>query len=284
MSQKKKTASTRKRRRQRRRIMRLSAILLAALVLIAAGIFLYRSLSGDEDDVRTPEPTIEPQDTPDADFFPAESARPAITVTPLPDVTPVAAAPTPTPAPTPAAQPNVVSFYRPEGKYYSPRVRLDSEVTGPFKRETDIGSFEAIASSLARLEGEFFGDIFNDAWNRFPDTANCKIGYSLRYALDDGSEIAFTILTPSDIGHEEYIECWIYDDVHVQPYERYSHLKESRMKADTLISSIKLTGGSKIKHVKEIWLTTFIYTSEAEFDANRNYTGDVSCQVHITPA
>ena len=47
------------------------------------------------------------------------------------------------------------------------------------------------------------------------------------------------------------------------------------MKESTIISSIKLTSGSKIKEVGDITLTAFIYTGEDCFDDGGNYIGDV---------
>ena len=49
-----------------------------------------------------------------------------------------------------------------------------------------------------------------------------------------------------------------------------------------MITSIKLTCGSRIADVEEIWLTAFICASLDEFDAGRNYTGDTACTLHIT--
>ena len=191
------------------------------------------------------------------------------------------AQPEPTPTVVPGSRPDVLSFYTPQGKNYSPRVRMGDTYTGPWKKGKDIGSFEAIPSDDAILDGSFFGDIFGAAWTAFPDAKSCKIGYTLRYTLDDGSEIRYTMLSPSHIEHTEYIECWLYDDYHQTPHKFYSHLKPSRMKDDTLITSIKLTAGAKISHVTDIWLTAFVCASLDDFDADRNYIGDTSCTIHI---
>ena len=204
---------------------------------------------------------------------------PAITSTPAPTPEPT---PEPTPTAVPGEYPDVVSFYRPEGKPYSPRVRMGGEYAAKWKKGEDIGSFEVIASDADRLEGEFFGDIFGAAWKAFADADQCRIGYTLRYALQDGSEIRYTMLSPDHIEHTEYLECWLYDDYHRQPHKSYSHIKT--MKDDTLITSIKLTCGRRIAQVTEIWLTAFIYASPDEFDADRLYTGETSATLHITRA
>lgn len=227
---------------------------------------------------------------PKADVAVAPSPSPTVaaTVEPAPTDAPTEA-PSPTPGPTsaptatavPGSRPNVVSFYTPSGKSYSPRVRMGDTYTAPWKKGKDIGSFEVIASDADRLEGDFFGDIFGGCWKAFPDAGQCKIGFTLRYTLADGSEIQYTMLSPDHIEHTKYVECWLYDDYHREPHKSYSHIK--RMQDDTLITSIKLTGGRRIRDVREIWLTAFIYASLDEFDANRNYTGPTSCTLHITP-
>ncbi len=153
--------------------------------------------------------------------------------------------------------------------------------TAPWKKGKDIGSFEVIASNDELLDGSFFGDIFGAAWKRWPNADLCRIGYTLRYTLDDGTEIRFSMLSPNHIEHTKYIECWLYDDYHREPHKFYSHLKGSSMKSDTLITSIKLTAGRQIARVTDIWLTAFICTSLDDFDEDRNYIGNTSCTIHI---
>ena len=138
---------------------------------------------------------------------------------------------------------------------------------------------EVIASDKELLDGDFFGDIFGAAWKSFPDADSCKIGYTLRYTLDDGSEIKYSMLSPKHIEHTEYIECWLYDDYHREPHQSYSHLNS--VGKDTLMTSIKLTCGSQIARVQDIWLTAYVCSSLDDFDDDRNYIGDTSCTIHI---
>ena len=266
-----------KKKQRRRRLMISGGALGAALLIALALLSLLRSSAPDG----AVPPALPPAET----AIPAAQAgAPEPTPSPSPEPTPEPT-PTPSPEPTPTivpgSIPNVVSFYTPQGKNYSPRVRMGDSYAGPWKKGKDIGSFEVIASDEAILDGSFFGDIFGAAWKAFPDAGRCKIGYTLRYTLDDGSEIRYTMLSPKHIEHTEYIECWLYDDYHVKPHQFYSHLKGSSMKSDTLITSIKLTAGKQIGHVTDIWLSAFICTSLDDFDEQRNYTGDTSCTIHI---
>lgn len=259
-----------RRRRQRRQRITIGVVAGLVVIVIIVAFILLRPGAGDES--AAPVPTA-------VDVEPTATAMPTAIPTALPTSTPE---PTATPTVEPGLVPDVVSFYQPEGKSYSPRVRMGDEFSAKWKKGEDIGSFEVIASDADRLEGDFFGDIFGGCWKTFPNADQCKIGFTLRYSLSDGSEIQYTMLSPSHVEHTEYIECWLYDDYHREPHKSYSHIKS--MKDDTLITSIKLTCGRKIKEVQEIWLTAFICASMDEFDANRNYTGPTACTLHITRA
>ena len=266
-----------KKQRRRKRILMAAIAGVGAVCLAALALFLLGRPGADR---AAPAAVATQAATPEVSPVPTELPAAAPTPVPTPEPTPT---PTPQPTPTvvPGSRPDVVSFYTPQGKNYSPRVRMGDTYTGPWKKGKDIGSFEVIASDEELLDGDFFGDIFGKAWKAFPDADSCKIGYTLRYTLDDGNEIKFTMLSPKHIEHTEYIECWLYDDYHREPHTFYSHLKGSSMKSDTLMTSIKLTGGSKISHVTDIWLSAFICASLDDFDADRNYIGNTSCEIHI---
>ena len=287
-------ARPRARRRRSRRQMRLRALELGAIAIgavVLAALLLTHLLRkpGQDLTVSAPvEPTVairaaEPaEDSPPGpgeggaqeplDAVPVETP----TAEPTPEPTPV-----PTPTAVPGSRPDVVSFYTPQGKSYSPRVRMGDTYSAPWKKGKDIGSFEVITSDEQLLDGSFFGDIFGAAWKQFPDADSCKIGYTLRYTLDDGTEIRYSMLSPKHIEHTEFIEVWLYDDYHREPHQFYSHLKDSQMKSNTLITSIKLTAGSQIARVTDIWLTAYVCASLDDFDAERNYIGDTSCTIHI---
>ena len=255
------------RRRRQRRIIAVAALAIAVIAIIL--FFILRSHGADTPATPAPSPTAEATALPTPEI-------PESTPVPTPEPTPT---PAPTPRPTPEGMPDVVSFYTPQDKSYSPRVKMGDTFTAPWKKGKDIGSFEVIASDKDLLPGEFFGDIFGAAWKAFPGSNGCKIGYTLRYTLDDGTEIKYTMLSPKHIEHTEYIEVWLYDDYHREPHQFYSHLKSAG--GDTLMTSVKLTCGSQIDRVQDIWLTAFICSSLDDFDENRNYIGDTACTIHI---
>ena len=273
MSNRHLSRAERRRAQQRKNMMAIGAMALIAVVLVIAVILILKP-HGDAPAAAIVEATDTPAPTLEATAIPVATA----TATPEPTPEPTDTS-EPAPAFAPGDIPDVVSFYQPKTKSYSPRVKMDDEFSAKWKKGEDIGSFEVIASDEDELPGDFFGDIFGAAWKAFPQADQCKIGFTLRYTLKDGGEVKYTMLSPSHIQHTEYIECWLYDDYHRKPHQNYSHIKS--MKKDTLITSIKLTCGKKIADVDEIWLTAFICTSLNDFDADRNYTGDTSCTLHI---
>lgn len=224
----------------------------------------------------TPEATPTPEPTPVPTPTPAPTAVPTPTPEPTPEVTPE-----PTPTPDDGTHPNVISIYIPKANSKN-RIR-QTEFTGPWKKKQDIDCFEVLASNEETVTGTGFKAMFDKLWEAFPNREGYKIGYELQYALKDGTEIRYTILSPKDIQKTEYLECWLYDDIHQKAGVRYTHLSEKDMKEDTLITSIKLTCGSKIADVgDEIHLKAFLYWDPAtQINFDGFYVGSVSHEIVI---
>ncbi|MBO5952757.1 MAG: hypothetical protein J6Q53_01305 [Oscillospiraceae bacterium] len=187
---------------------------------------------------------------------------------------------TETQLPTPDIFPDTIGLYIPVGDGTKDR-ELIGELQAKRTAKKDIDCFEAIASGEERLKGKSFSGIWNDAWNAHANTQDAKIGYFISFALQDGSVVEKILLKPSD-GKDfySYVEVYMYDDIHQTPGVRYSHLEDKDMEEDTIISSIKLTSGSKIAQVGDIRLTAFIYNDPRQVESGV-YTGDVSATVVI---
>lgn len=122
--------------------------------------------------------------------------------------------------------------------------------------------------------------MWKNAWNSQGEFSDAKIGFYISFQLDDGTEISQTVLKPSDAAwFYDYLEIYLYDDIHQTGW--YSHLEDSDIQENTVISSIKLTSGSKISHVGTIFLTAFIYNSTDNFDETGMYIGNVSETIAI---
>lgn len=181
------------------------------------------------------------------------------------------------PAPTaPDIYPDRVGIYIPAEDGTKARKRI-TEFVAKRKAKTDIDCFEILATQVDKTESGAFRNIWSNAWNEEPTDPNAKIGFHISFTLENGETVSTNILKPSDPKFfYDYLEIYLYDDIHQTPGQWYTHLEDSDMKEETIISSIKLTSGSKIKEVGDITLTAFIYTGEDCFDLDGNYIGNVS--------
>ena len=252
-----KEALRRRKQRQRRKKILTAAIVLAVVAIALILVLALRKPADSKIEIEmTSQPTVE------------------VTAAPTPEPTP-----TLTPEPTPEPTPEVyipVNLYAPDGD--NVRHKL-TEYVSNWKRGKDIDCFEVLVSDSDKLTGKNFLAIAKETWGTLPDPYAMRIGYTLRYTLADGSEVSMQILSPKDITHTEYVECYLYDDVHSKGF--YTHLSESGMKEDTLITSIKITCGDKIDQVQEMWLGAFLYDSQDQFDANGKYTGAWRSEINI---
>lgn len=180
----------------------------------------------------------------------------------------------------PEIYPDTVGLYIPaEGS--RDRVKV-MEFVGVREAKKDIDCFEAFAASDERLPGAGFAQMWKTAWDAHENTENAKIGYAISFTLSDGTEISQVIRKPGDAASfREYLEIYIYDDINQTPGVYYTHIEDSQITDSTVLSSIKLTCGSRIDQVGDIYLTAFIYNGEDCFDGDGNYIGKVSQTIVI---
>ncbi len=178
-------------------------------------------------------------------------------------------------------RPNVVNFYIFHDNTGT-RDKL-TEFYGPFEQGKDIRTFACFSSSDASVYGSRFADMWFPQWERFEASAECKIGYKIHIYLKDGSVVEHRIISPSDVvtDYTQFVETWIYDDVHHAAGEWYSHLTPADVKDDTVITSVKLTCGPRIEEVDYVVLDTFIYYNDAQFDSNGDYIGPIKASVKV---
>lgn len=140
----------------------------------------------------------------------------------------------------------------------------------------DIKCYEAIASCEAVLTGSGFAEIWNTCWNKFTNIQNVKIGYQIEILLKSSKTISYDVKTPDDTQkNREYVETYLYDDVHQTPGQWYSHLESSDLTNDTIATSIKFTAGSKIDEIEKIHLTAYLYTTDLPERIISQYAIDV---------
>ena len=249
--------------------IRRAALLAALSLLMLTGCGADKDDNGNKQGVENTT-TVEPS---------AEAISPTQTPTPEPTSTPV-----PTPTPRPAYGVTELSLYknyRDEGA----RKLVEGSFESEWVKGQDISSFEAIASTEQTIStgGRYFHDLWRSYWTGFENHEDCKIGYHVSFDLKTGENISKTILVPADVeGYKNYIENYLYDDINQVPGQWYSHLLDSEVDEETVVSSIKFTAGQDIDQVGDtITLTAFVYYSDEDFDSEGNYIGDVSYTITI---
>ena len=182
----------------------------------------------------------------------------------------------------PEISPNCVGIYIPAEDGMSSRVRL-AEFSSVRTAKKDIDCFEIMAATEDKLTGSSFRAIWQQTWGQHTDNEGAKIGFWIDFSLPKGMRVHRQILKPSDAkAFYDYLEVYLYDDVHQTPGVWYTHLEDKDMKEETVITSIKLTAGSKIADVGDITLTAFIYQGEECFDERGEYIGQVYDSIVIS--
>lgn len=175
----------------------------------------------------------------------------------------------------PVIHPDTVGIYIPAADGTAARQRVRQFVS-KWTAKQDIDCFEILAAEEDYIAGTSFRGIWSDAWNAQDPSPTAKIGFSIILIFKDGSAITKQLLKPGDSTEFfEYLEIYMYDDIHQTPGVWYTHLEDKDMKEDTIISSIKLTAGSRIGEIADIALTAFIYDGADCFDDSGKYIGDV---------
>jgi len=161
---------------------------------------------------------------------------------------------------------------------------LITEYVSNWEKGKDIECFEAFTTNEKTVSGDGFKNAWEPYWNKYSDAASCKIGYCLTFTLNSSEVFTKTIKAPKDTAqYFDYIELYIYDDVHQTQGVWYTHLSESDIKDNTFMTSIKLTAGSKIAEVKDIKLSTFTYSSDKDFDpVTGMYIGKNSYEITVS--
>jgi len=182
----------------------------------------------------------------------------------------------------PEGAPDIINFYIAESGSNN-RELLEDTYTVAWTRGTDIATFNPLYLEQERIEGTSVRDIWEQILPDYPNSEGYKIGYELTFSTTDGEENTYSILSPKDTEEFfDYIEIYLYDGYHIEPGARYSHILESEVNDETILTSIKVTPGANINDVSSIKLKTFVYSSDDDFDAETGlYSGTISDEVEI---
>lgn len=127
----------------------------------------------------------------------------------------------------------------------------------------DIISLEAYYTKDENLIAGNQKNVWNHYQEKYPNQ-NLKIGYQIEFTIPN-QKFNQIILNPGDVeSFFDYIQVYLYDDIH-QDNSWYSHVSKEEVTDETIFTSIKLTGSTKIKEITSpITLTAFVYDTNKE--------------------
>lgn len=174
-----------------------------------------------------------------------------------------------------------LSFYMYYGQNTN-RKRLETYQT-PFITGQDLCSLEIYYTKDEILNINSQKNLWNQYYQNYPNIDNYKIGYKISFTNINNENISKYILSPKDTETVfNYIQLYLYDDIHVQDGVWYSHVLEEEYNDSTLLTSIKLTGGDKASEVvSDITLEVFTYDDD-DFDSDGNYRGQSQATIIIS--
>lgn len=187
-----------------------------------------------------------------------------------------------------AGAPNAVGIYKWDHRQtYTLSTGLDEK----WVRGKDLLDYYIFPSNEATVTGSNHKSAFLNQWNQFPTAADYRIGYVVSFTLKSSEVVTLTIREPKDAPKDPkkyfypFVEVYMYDNL--VPIDTKSgkrmHMTQDRMKPTTMLTSIKLTAGSKISEVTKISLSAFIYKGDSDFDAATGaYIGNTIYQIPIT--
>ena len=155
-------------------------------------------------------------------------------------------------------------------------IKLLKEYSSKIEPKKDIEYFQAFPSNeeLITYSGMKYPEFYYQKWNEVNQDRKYKIGFNLKYTLNDGKQISQNIFGPSTTQtNYDYIEVYLYDSYTHRNDSFYIHIEEKDTEKEYYITSIKLTAGSKFNDIKsKIKLTVFTY-DEDDFDELGEYRG-----------
>lgn len=165
-----------------------------------------------------------------------------------------------------------------DNNYYNKSKLKDTYYTD-FVNGQDIGSFEVFLTDEEMVSGTNFKNTWNKYYDNYDDIDNYKVGFNIKFILNDGTSYGSNFLEPDNYKFGDYFYVYLYDDVNQADGAFYSHLES--MNDNTLLTSIKIYAVDGIDKVENFILSVFTYDSEDDFDEEGNYRGNSIYAIRI---
>jgi len=150
---------------------------------------------------------------------------------------------------------------------------------------TDIEVFGIYPSNDESIKlNNRYGIDFYNKWISIPNYDKLKIGFSIKFTIDTGEQIAYNILDPETAIQpgKEFILAYLYDDYANRNSNWYSHIEQYQYNDESLFTALKLYANyAETGIVSKITLTIFTYDGLDDFDENNEYRGNSSYTITI---
>lgn len=168
-----------------------------------------------------------------------------------------------------------IGIYRLNGNTLTKLTSIDKHLNV----EEDIGIFQIYPSNEDTINLDTnYGQSF---YNEYIKYQNIKIGFNIKYTLNNNEEISYNIFSPDNtFDHWEYLMNYLYDDYANRYSSFYSHIESNQVNENTLYTSIKLQASYSCSEITNIKLTVFTYDSEDDFE-NNEYRGNSKYTMNI---
>lgn len=145
-----------------------------------------------------------------------------------------------------------------------------------WQSKRDIVILSSIFSNEEQIAANYFQYMWLNAAEKYENYKNYKTGWYINFNLEDGTNYEKNIFHPDDVTDlYEFVEIYLYDSVNQELGAWYSHLTAKDMNNETIMTTMKLTAGSKYEEIEgPIVVKVFTYDDMNDFDDNGFYRGN----------
>ena len=153
--------------------------------------------------------------------------------------------------------------------------KVNEVLTIPWIVKKDITILSTFYTDDEYISGSYYQTIWNKYASRYDEYEKYKTGWEISFDIENET-IHRKVLKPSDVADfYDYLEIYLYDSVHQELGAWYSHLLESEINDKTILTTMKLTCGSKCEKItSDINVKAYTYDDETDFDKNGFYRGN----------
>ena len=152
-----------------------------------------------------------------------------------------------------------------------------------WRLKRDIVVFGSLFDTKEEIESDYFQNIWKNSASQYENYDKYKTGWYVNFKLKDGTIIDQMVFKPSDVEYfYDYLEIYLYDSANQPIGIWYSHLLDSQMNEDTIMTSMKLTAGSLYEEIEgEITISVFTYDGQDDFNEDGKYRGNSMSTVKV---